>query len=103
MLQRHALSRDWSGGRASPRTVGAHGRLSRGADLLRTDALQHRLPKGSLAAHPPFCASLRLVRSRRSPFSLLCWYGTRDLSTCGRVVQRRASCNGGGSTGATCV
>src|SRR5215213_5839981 len=71
LLQRHALSRDGTGYRRGSRTSRGGGRFSLRADVLRPDALQHRLPEGD---HPPGEAlrrDLRWLRGRRRALRLL--------------------------------
>src|SRR5215210_5433512 len=59
LLQRHALPRDRQGDRAAARTPRLRGRLSRGADLLRADALQLGLRARGSRARAPLRARLR--------------------------------------------
>src|SRR5512132_3031217 len=59
LLQRHAVSADRAGGGGGARAPRAGGGLSRGADVLRADALQQRLSRGGARADSPLRARVR--------------------------------------------
>src|SRR5215208_4090896 len=91
LLQRHALPRDGTGYRRGTRTSRGGGGLPLRADVLRPDALQHRLPEGG---HPPGEAlrrDLRRLRGHRRALRLLREHGPRALPYGRRSRRGRAS------------
>ncbi|CAA9457156.1 MAG: Predicted L-lactate dehydrogenase, Fe-S oxidoreductase subunit YkgE, partial [uncultured Rubrobacteraceae bacterium] len=79
LLQRHPVPEHWPGdGRASgaPRPRGS---LPRGADVLRTDALQHGVSEGGDPAGPPLRRRLQGLRRRGRSLRLLRRHGPRAV------------------------
>src|SRR5436305_770330 len=68
LLQRHDLSPDRPRGGPAARTARPRGRIPRGADLLRADALQHRLPARGAPAGPALPRRLRYVLATRAEY-----------------------------------
>ena len=64
LLQRPAVPGRRAGDGPAPPASRARGRLPRGADVLRPDALQHRLPRRLRAARPPLRGRVRRLRRR---------------------------------------
>ena len=79
VLQRHALSPDGQGRGAPARAARAHGRVPDGPDLLRADALQHRLPARGDPAGAALRRGLRRCRGGRLAVGLVRGDGARDV------------------------
>src|SRR5919202_6947700 len=88
LLQRHAVPGGRAGGGHPPRTPRVRGSLSAGADLLRADARQQRLPARGAAARPPLRARVRRRGADRLPVGLLRGDGPRAVSAAGPADRR---------------
>src|SRR5215218_590832 len=91
LLQRYALPGDGPGHRGGPGRARGTGGLSPHPDVLRPDALQHRLPARGHPARETLRRGLRPLRCRRRAFRLLREHGTRAVSHGRRPGRRPAS------------
>src|SRR5919202_5087235 len=95
LLQRHAVPGGRAGGGHPPRAPRVRGSLPGGADLLRADAREQRLPARGAAARAPLRARVRRRGADRLPVGLLRGDGPRAVPAAGAAGGRRRTGPGG--------
>ena len=92
LFQRHDVPGHRPGGGVAAGAARRRGRLPAGADMLRPDALQHRLRGRDDPARAPLREDVRRQRGGRLAVGVVRRDGPRLLPACGRAVGRRRSC-----------